>query len=276
MKQVTMEIKNRERFEFGVNWTRFLEVLNDERIEKSIISLTDMIGIDNLRGKRFLDIGSGSGLSSLAARKLGAQVYAFDYDPKSVACTDELKKRYYPFDSEWIIEEGNVLDTKYMSNIGKFDIVYSWGVLHHTGAMWKAIENALLTVAPGGIMFIAIYNDQGGTSRRWRKVKKLYNTLPRFLHFTILVPVFIRLWGPAMVHDLLCGKPFYSWRNYSRDRGMSAWYDLKDWVGGYPFEVAKPENIIDFFHKNGFQLVKLKTCGGGLGCNEYVFKSLLA
>jgi hypothetical protein len=52
---------------------------------------------------------------------------------------------------------------------------------------------------------------------------------------------------------------------------MSPWRDLIDWVGGYPFEVAKPEAILDFYLRRGFTLKRLVTCGGSLGCNEYVF-----
>ena len=54
-------------------------------------------------------------------------------------------------------------------------------------------------------------------------------------------------------------------------RGMSYWHDLIDWIGGYPFEVAKPEQVFEFMRLRGFQLERLKTCGGGLGCNEFVF-----
>lgn len=65
--------------------------------------------------------------------------------------------------------------------------------------------------------------------------------------------------------------PFKAWDDKKKNRGMSVWHDLVDWVGGYPFEVAKPEEIFDFYRTKGFTLVRLKTCGGGLGCNEYVF-----
>jgi 2-polyprenyl-6-hydroxyphenyl methylase/3-demethylubiquinone-9 3-methyltransferase len=54
-------------------------------------------------------------------------------------------------------------------------------------------------------------------------------------------------------------------------RGMSKWHDLIDWVGGYPFEVAKPEQIFEYFRNRGFQMDKLVTCAGALGCNEYIF-----
>ena len=92
------EVARGERFEFGKNWGRFLAVLNDERISEAEASLKSMLKVEGLTGKSFLDIGSGSGLFSLAARRLGARVHSFDYDPQSVACTAELKRRYFEGD----------------------------------------------------------------------------------------------------------------------------------------------------------------------------------
>ena len=142
-----------ERFEFGANWIQFLNVLNDERINLAEQSLLNMLGVSNLKGKRFLDISSGSGLFSLAARRLGATVHSFDYDPQSVACTVELKRRYYLNDPDWTVEQGSALDKDYLQTLRQWDIVYSWGVLHHTGAMWKALENVVPLVRGGGCSF---------------------------------------------------------------------------------------------------------------------------
>lgn len=267
------EVSRGERFEFGANWTQFLHVLDDGRIAHAEESLRNMLGLEDLRGKRFLDVGSGSGLFSLAARRLGATVRSFDYDPQSVACTRELKRRYFPEDEQWIIEEGSILDRTYLSRLGQFEIVYSWGVLHHTGAMWDALTNVVPLVAAGGRLFLAIYNDQGPWSAMWRRIKAAYCTSPQPLRSLILLLVFVGLWSPATIRDLLVGSPGITWRNYGKHggRGMSPWRDVIDWVGGYPFEVAKPEQIFDFYRAREFHLERLATCGGRLGCNQYVF-----
>jgi len=266
------EVLKGERFEFGANWAQFLELLDTTRIAEAEASLKNMLGVESLQGRSFIDVGSGSGLFSLVARRLGASVHSFDYDPMSVACTRELKRRYFPDDPHWFVEDGSVLDAGYLSRLGSFDIVYSWGVLHHTGAMWQALQNVVPLVAEGGLLFIAIYNDQGRASRMWLGTKRAYNALPRLLRWIVLWPAFIRLWGPTTLRDLLRGRPGATWRNYKRGRGMSPWRDVVDWVGGYPFEVASPEAIFDFYRERGFSLLRLKTCAGGHGCNEFVFR----
>ena len=265
------EMRAKRRFAFGDNWTRFLEVLDESRIARAIESLREMLGATELSGKTFIDVGSGSGLFSLAARRLGARVHSFDFDPRSVACTQELRRRYFEGDGLWTVEEGSVLDSAYLSQLGKFDVVYSWGVLHHTGAMWAALQNVDRLVADNGALFIALYNDQGSASRWWKTAKKAYVSLPRALRFFVLVPCFARLWGPTTIRDILRLRPLATWREYRETRGMSPYRDVIDWVGGYPFEVCKPEEVFAFYRSARYELRALKTCGGGHGCNEFVF-----
>ncbi|HEV2915763.1 MAG TPA: class I SAM-dependent methyltransferase [Pyrinomonadaceae bacterium] len=265
------ELRRERRFEFGRNWRRFLSTLDEQRILEAERSLGQMLGVETLRGKSFLDIGSGSGLFSLAARRLGARVHSFDYDPESVACTHELKHRFFADDASWIIERGSVLDADYLKRLGQFDIVYSWGVLHHTGAMWRALGNAQLPVAVGGRLFIAIYNNQGKKSRLWLGVKQFYcsGAAGRIVVPALLIPSFI--FG-GLAKDLLRARnPLARYTEYKKSRGMSVLHDWIDWLGGYPFEVATPEEILSFYLERGFVLEKLVTCGGRLGNNQFVF-----
>lgn len=267
------ELAAGERFEFGKNWSRFLTCLDDDRIQRAVTSLQHMLRVEDLQGKRFLDIGSGSGLFSLAARKLGAEVVSFDYDPQSVACTRELKRRYFDGDEKWQIHEASVLERASVEAHGVFDVVYSWGVLHHTGDMWKALEHACVPVKPGGQFFIAIYNDQGWRSKVWRVLKLLYcrNFLGRCA-VTALGSAYFML--VCLKEDLVRLKnPFKRYRDYKiENRGMSIFYDWIDWFGGYPFEVASPTEMVDYYSDKGFVLTRIQTVGGALGCNEFVFR----
>lgn len=261
------------RFGFGKNWLSFIGVVDEARIRAACDSLLGTLQLSTLSGRTFLDIGCGSGLFSLAACQLGADVRSFDYDRDSVLATAELRRRFAA-ESDWRIEQGSILDPEFVADLGRFDVVYSWGVLHHTGNLWRAMDATARLVAPGGLLYISVYNDQGRQSQAWREVKRRYNTSGQLMR-TMLVagscaylhrhrPIsflrrVIRARGKAAV-------PL-------RERGMSARHDLIDWVGGYPFEVAKPGEVFAFVHQRGFELRYLKTVGGGLGCNEYVFQA---
>lgn len=259
------EVESGERFKFGENWAYFLRNLNDDRIGVAEQSLRDMLGRQTLEGLSFIDVGCGSGLFSLAARRLGARVFSFDYDPQSANCARELRARYFPDDPDWTVTEGSALDEDFINSLGQFDIVYSWGVLHHTGQMWRALDLVTNLVKLRGQLFISIYNDQGRVSERWTTMKKIYCSGPigSFLMKLLFVPYFS---VPAFIIDVLKFRdPTKAYREYYTQRGMSRVHDWYDWLGGYPCE------IFDFYRNKGLTMQRMTTCGGGLGCNQFVF-----
>jgi 2-polyprenyl-3-methyl-5-hydroxy-6-metoxy-1,4-benzoquinol methylase len=249
-------------------------MVDEPRVEAAKRSLEEMFGNTKVAGNSFLDVGCGSGLFSLAAARLGAsRVRSFDADEASVACARELKRLFAGGAANWEISCGNILSDRFVTTLGKWDIVYAWGVLHHTGDMWGALAKVESLVDSGGTLFVSIYNDQGLRSRVWRGIKRRYNRLPARLRTPYAVGVMLPRELLSAAVATATGRPHayvHSWTG-DRQRGMSRWHDLIDWVGGYPFEVARPEEIFDFLHDRGFVLERLRTCGGGLGCNEFVF-----
>ncbi|MDH3379430.1 MAG: class I SAM-dependent methyltransferase [Gammaproteobacteria bacterium] len=263
---MTASYSSSVRFGFGQNWQAYSKTLSEQRIQSAERSLVDLLSTAELAGKRCLDIGSGSGLFSLAARRMGAAVVSIDHDADSVSCTEALQQRYFPNDRRWAVRQGSVLDQGLLDTLGVFDIVYTWGVLHHTGDMRAAMENVCGCVASKGTLVVSLYNDQGWLSKYWKRVKYFYNRLPwsRPILVGIYAPYFV---GLRYLVRRLGGRT-------QLERGMSLWFDMIDWLGGYPFEVARPEAVIDFYHGRGFRLKKLKTCGGRSGCNEFVFENV--
>lgn len=264
------------RFGFGANWQSYLDAaLTPGRVERAVDSLRLMLGVQSLEGRTFLDIGCGSGLFSYAAHCLGAErVESFDYDPESVGASLALRSRVGVAPERWSVRQGSVLDEAYMARVAPADVVYSWGVLHHTGSMWRAIDAAAAKVAPGGQLAIAIYNEvrsQLVGSARWREIKRLYNRAPalgrRAFEYGYA--------GAFMVKDLVALRnPLGTITRYNGDesRGMDFWHDVRDWLGGYPYEYATAGDIFMYLHgRLGFQLEYLKTLDG-LGCNEFTFR----
>jgi 2-polyprenyl-6-hydroxyphenyl methylase/3-demethylubiquinone-9 3-methyltransferase len=264
-------------FAFGQNWQRYLSSVDEERVRIAAESLTEFMGLPNLEGKSFLDIGCGSGLFSQAAFLLGAErVVSFDVDPASVECCQQLRELAGNPDT-WEIKQGSVLDEPFLKSLGTFDIVYSWGVLHHTGRMWDAIAQAACLVNPGGLYYIALYNKilsrNGSTSwihPFWLKVKRTYNSSP-FVGRYVLEPLAMSAYlGMVMARG---ENPIAHIRNYKSHRGMSWHTDATDWLGGYPYEFATVEEVFTFVrsHFPDFNLENLKVTSGR-GLNWFLFR----
>ena len=265
------------KFQFGDNWLNFSKKLNNQKIKIAENDLKNFIKI-NLKNKKFLDIGCGSGLSSLAAVNLGAKVVSFDIDKNSIKASKYLKKVYNINSKDWKILSGNVLNKNFLKILGKFDIIYCWGVLHHTGNMYLGLNNLILNSKKNTLLYLALYNDEGLNSKVWLIIKKFYNILPTiffkkifFYLILILNILIVDIFALANLRNFKAIKELvYKIKNYENSRGMTYINDQLDWIGGYPFEVAKPQIIINFFKEKKFKLIKVKF-NKGYGNNMYLF-----
>lgn len=263
------------RFAFGANWQDFVATsVSEETVGAAVRSLQRLLDCETLEGRTFLDIGCGSGLFSLAACALGAEsVVSFDYDPLSVAAATTLRDRAGVSPDRWRIEVGSILDQAYVQRLPRSDIVYSWGVLHHTGEMWRAIDNAVGLVKPGGLLVLAIYNNverRLGGSRMWWHIKRLYNRAPpavrRAMEYAFLLQLVARHLGGLR-------DPRTFMRMNRGRRGMSLRHNIRDWLGGYPYEYATAGTVFNHMRRqHGLELAYLNT-HDGIGCNEFTFRA---
>ena len=263
------------RFRFGANWLDFSRTLGADQLTEAEKSLRRLLERDTLAGLSFLDIGSGSGLSSLAARKLGARVHSFDFDKESVDCTTQLRERFFAGDREWTIEQGSILDDRYVHSLGTFEVIYAWGVLHHTGAMHKALAAAARLVAPGGLFAFALYH-RTMMCRLWRWEKRWYSGASpqaqrraRALYLALLRARFFVTRRDFQSHVA----------NYHSVRGMDFMHDVHDWMGGYPYESILASEVDALIRPLGFACVRATgtplTIGiFGSGCDEYLYRRI--
>jgi predicted RNA methylase len=263
-------------FSFGENWAQYAEKIDERRIEEAERSLIRLLGRESIEGRTFLDIGCGSGLFSLAAVRLGCQrLLAVDLDPTSVETTRKTLERYAPAGAKWDCKRISVFDLD-PAHIGTFDIVYSWGVLHHTGAMYKAIENASTVVKPQGILALALYGKTPFCGL-WRIEKRIYSRSPKWVQKAIEQIYYVAV-GARLA---LKGESLKKRREtYFQQRGMDMYHDTRDWLGGYPYESISPHEAMTFMQKLGFQPVRsfVTPCIGllGAGCDEYSFTKSLS
>jgi SAM-dependent methyltransferase len=266
-------LREKISFSFGRNWQEFLEKrLTPEREQQALQSICEFLEVDNLKGRSFLDIGCGSGLFSLAAHRLGASsIFSLDVDPFSVRCCQELKRRAGN-PEHWTVQEGSILDQELVKGLPKTDLVYAWGSLHHTGNMWQAIRNAASRVEKGGLFYVTIYNRVEGRrgSNFWLKVKRRYNRSSAAVKRLMEWAFFLRY---GLISALASGKnPSTFLQSYGRERGMSYWTDVRDWLGGYPYEFASVHEMFRFCTRElGMEMVNLNATNT-TGTNDFLFR----
>lgn len=255
-------------FSFGKNWQAFVERnFSDERVEISRTHILGFLGMSDLKGKYFLDIGCGSGLHSLAAHRSGAgRIVGIDVDEFSVEASGRIREMSGSPPS-WEILRGSILDDAFAATVAPADIVYSWGVLHHTGDLWKAVRNAASLVAPGGLFYIALY-EKTERSNFYIALKKKYNRASplgkKAMEVSYVVRNFFMARGPLAIMESI-----RYMRDYRKTRGMEFWTDVRDWLGGWPYEPATPEEVVSFCTGTlGLTRLKMKT---GEANVEYLF-----
>jgi 2-polyprenyl-6-hydroxyphenyl methylase/3-demethylubiquinone-9 3-methyltransferase len=249
-------------FKFGENWASYSRHLDESRIEAAVQSLASLFGEGALKDKTFLDIGCGSGQFSIAAARSAARtVTGLDVDPVSVRVSRENAARWLTDGAPVSFRQASALDDASMGSLGTFDVVYSWGVLHHTGDMQHALVNAARMVKPGGLFMIAIYN-RHWSSAPWKAVKWFYNhagAAGRKAIVWILAPV------------ILLAKWLVTFKNpLAMRRGMDFMHNVVDWVGGYPYEYASVKEMNDNLEALGFEILQVRPAAVPTGCNEFI------
>lgn len=275
MTQQSDLLQQSSHFAFGKNWESYAELISDPQIDEATEGLKRLVG-DNLNGLRVLDIGCGSGLHALCALRLGAaEVVAMDIDPDSVRTAQRVLSQRVP-ELKWRVIEKSVFDVT-RNELGQFDLVYSWGVLHHTGDMQRAIRCAADLVRPGGRLVIALYRKTRLCSF-WKIEKKWYaaagERAQRAARAVYVWLFKINLWRR--------GNEFGSFRNFTanyknNNRGMDFFHDVHDWMGGWPYESTSPADVDAMLTPLGFKLQysnaqKHVSWGAfGSGCDEFTY-----
>jgi 2-polyprenyl-3-methyl-5-hydroxy-6-metoxy-1,4-benzoquinol methylase len=258
-------------FDFGQNWSDFsTHALDASKVAQARRQFAELTAEVPLPGRSFLDIGFGQGLGLLTASALGAVAAGCDINPKCAVVLERNRSHFPEVAASPPVVVGSILDDAVVERLRElspqsagFAVVHSWGVLHHTGDMPKAIRNAARLVAPGGCLIIAIYN-RHWSSPGWLAIKWTYVRVPRWVQrgfIALLYPViYLAKWIVTRKNPK------------NQERGMDFYYDVIDWVGGYPYEYASRREIEQMAAEAGLQPTWFRGARVPTGCNEFIFR----
>ena len=264
----------KKQFNFGENWREFSHhALTPDRVQQAREDFADLFSGIPLRDRSFLDIGFGQALSLLLATGAGCRSVGCDINPICAEILAENRQRFFPelTNVQIPVVVGSILDEAILERLrgltgeaGRetYDIVHSWGVLHHTGDMWRGIQHAASLVGPEGHLVLALYAHHW-SSGTWKVIKWSY----------VRVPSVVRRLFIALLYPVIYLAKFLVTRRDPREqkRGMDFYYDVVDWVGGYPYEYVKAEDLARRVEELGFKNTRVIRATVPTGCNEFVF-----
>jgi 2-polyprenyl-6-hydroxyphenyl methylase/3-demethylubiquinone-9 3-methyltransferase len=244
IRSIRIRYVTKRRFAFGKNWLSYTKrSLNGPRLTKAVEAFERLFAGIELKGRSFLDVGFGQGLTTAIAASKGCKVMAIDIDPDNIKALQTTAEALGLDPSLIQVQVASILDESLVARYqDHFDIVHSWGVLHHTGQMETAIANTCRMVRRGGYLIIAIYN-RHWSSPFWKGVKYTYNICP----------------GPIQRLMVLVFYPIV--------------YTAKWLVTGKdPYEYASIDQVRQMVEPYGFTAVRIRPAGVPTGCNEFIFR----
>jgi ubiquinone/menaquinone biosynthesis C-methylase UbiE len=131
----------------------FFDELERHRYEVYAPWFKKLIPFSGYKGKRVLEVGVGMGTDHLQFAKGGALCYGIDLTPKSVEIT---KRRFEVYDYASRLSASDTECMPFAEN--SFDMVYSFGVLHHVPNIGKAADEIYRVLRPGGETWIGLYH----------------------------------------------------------------------------------------------------------------------
>lgn len=206
---------------------------------KGVLKHLEELFPEGVKGKRVLDGGSGSGMVSVAFALMGADVTGVDITPK---CVENGYKRaeHYGVKCKFINESLVTLD---LSN-EHFDIIYSWGVLHHTEDARQSFFSLARHLREGGEIIVAVYL-KTKISWFWNFARIFYQNAP-----TVFKTIFLNIGSVFLNIVDLFRKIIFNKERYMM-RGTNNKEILNDWFGVPHRTFHSYNEVFKWFDENG-------------------------